>query len=194
VERNSDVPYHGWHHVTFVSAKAIEFARELGADGNVVEVAALVHDLNYLVDPKTSASGGATIRRSILVNAGISDHQVGIIEQVVIEAEMSSRGADIVPEAKALSDADTLFKALPLTPVLLAPLYMKETGRSIRELAAKIVDEQTPLYKKGIYFYSASARQRYTAWGGANLELWRQILDCLDDPDVLRLLEMVSLD
>jgi uncharacterized protein len=92
----------------------------------------------------------------------------------------------------ALSDADTLFKALPITPVVLAPLYMRETGKTLRELADKIVGEQVPLRDDGIYFYSDSAKKKYESWGETNLALWVGIRDALDDPSVLDLIEQVG--
>jgi uncharacterized protein len=99
---------------------------------------------------------------------------------------------DISAEAMALSDADTLFKAHPITPVLLAPLYMQETGSSLGELAQKIVGEQVPLRDDGIYFYSESAKKKYESWGDANLALWSCIQEALDDPSVRELIEQVE--
>lgn len=188
VGRNRDVPFHGWHHVEFVSSKAVEFAVELGAEPLLVEASALVHDLNYLVDTKTDASGGAQLRQTVLAKSDVDYAVISRIESIVLEAETQSRNGDISIEAMALSDADTLFKALPITPVVLAPLYMRETGRSIKELALKIVNEQVPLNQSQIYFYSPSARQKYTKWGEANLRLWLCILEALEDVDVQSLL------
>ncbi|MEW2302554.1 HD domain-containing protein [Streptomyces sp. NPDC006655] len=187
-----DVPFHGWHHVKFVSAKACEFAPELGADVLLVYIAALVHDVNYLIDVRTDASGGSELRRKILGESGASDALVDRVERIVLEAEIQSRTSDISPEAKALSDGDTLFKALPVTPVILAPRYMKETGRDLRELANKIVDEQVPLNDQGIYFYADSARERYRVWAETGLNLWRHILDSLDDPAIRDLVASVA--
>jgi uncharacterized protein len=191
-QKVSDVPFHGWHHVTFVSAKACEFAFELEADVSLVRVAALVHDVNYLVDVRTDASGGSQLRCKILEEAGASRELVDRVEQIVLEAEIQSRTSEISPEAKALSDGDTLFKALPVTPVILAPLYMKETGRDLRELAEKIVAEQIPLKEQGIYFYSDSARERYRVWAETGLSLWRHILESLDDPDIRDLVTSIG--
>jgi uncharacterized protein len=187
-QRNSDVPFHGWHHIMFVSSKVIAFARELGADDRLSRVAALVHDVNYLVDPTTNAGGGAALRKMILSDAGLSSEIIQWIERVVLEAETNSRHANISPEAKALSDADTLFKALPVTPVVLAPLYLKETGKSLKQLATEIVSQQGGLRDQDIYFYSDSARERYAVWGEVNIQLWRCVLESLDDPDVITLL------
>lgn len=43
---NQDLLFHGCHHIDFVTRKALEFAPELRADPELVEVAALVHDVN----------------------------------------------------------------------------------------------------------------------------------------------------
>ncbi|SHN44424.1 hypothetical protein [Cryptosporangium aurantiacum] len=192
--RNHDVPFHGWHHIEFVTSKARDFALELGADATLVEVAALVHDLNYLVDTTTSAASGRDLRQKILEASGASSPEITTIEQIILDAETPTRDGHISVEAKALSDADTLFKALPITPIVLAPLYMSETRRGLRALAEKIVKEQVPLNEDEIYFYSPSARARYGEWGDVNLKLWRCVLDSLDDPDVVKLLDVMSVD
>jgi uncharacterized protein len=151
-----------------------------------------VHDVNYLVAARSNASAGADLRQQILRDVGLAEISISLIESVVVAAETHSRGRDISPEAMALSDADTLFKALPITPVVLAPLYMRETGRSIGELAEKIVLEQVPLQADGIYFYSESAKKKYECWGDVNLTLWSLILDSLDDPSVREVIERVE--
>jgi uncharacterized protein len=175
-----------------VASKARSFAEELGADVATVEIAALVHDVNYLVAARGDASVGTCLRSSILRDAGLDQQSISLIEDTIVTSETHARGRDMSREAMALSDADTLFKALPITPVVLAPLYMRETGRSVRELAEKIVDEQVPLRDDGIYFYSESAKKKYESWGDANLTLWSCILEALDDPSVVELIEQVG--
>lgn len=184
--------FHGWPHVSFVAAKARDFAVELGADVDSVEIAALVHDVNYLVAARSGAAAGSALRASILSDVGLDSTSIAMIEEIVVSAETHTRGRDISREAMALSDADTLFKALPITPVVLAPLYMRETHSSLRELAMKIVAEQVPLKDDGIYFYSESAKKRYESWGDANLALWTCILDALEDPSVVDLIAQVE--
>ena len=186
------VPFHGLHHVNFVADKTRDFAEELGADIALAEIAALVHDVNYLVDPRGGASAGSLLRSKILKSAGLNQASISVIEDIVASAETRVRGRDISREAMALSDADTLFKALPITPVVLAPLYMRETGRSVRELAEKIIGEQIPLRDRGIYFYSESAKKKYEGWSEANLTLWSCILEALDDRSVVELIDEVE--
>ncbi|MBV9794871.1 MAG: HD family phosphohydrolase [Actinobacteria bacterium] len=186
------VTFHGWPHVSFVAKNAHKFAFELDADPSVAEIAGLVHDTNYLVTPRGPASEGSRLRAKVLVDAGLDKDSISVIENVVISAETRSRGRNISREAMALSDADTLFKALPITPVILSPLYMRETGRSLRELAEKIVGEQVPLRDEEIYFYSESAKKSYEKWGDANLRLWSYILESLDDPSVVDLVEQME--
>jgi uncharacterized protein len=114
------------------------------------------------------------------------------IEDIVIEAEMATRGPDISREAQALSDADTLFKALPVTPVVLAHRYLEENGVTLRELANKIVGEQQDPHDEGFYFYNPEAAATYSRWATANLALWQCIKESLDDTDVEELLDLVS--
>jgi uncharacterized protein len=186
-----DLPFHGWHHVSFVRAKGARFAAANGADVSVVATAALVHDLNYLVRRNSPASAGGTLRLDILAEAGIPADTARWIDRVVVEAEMATRHRHISREAQALSDADTLFKALPVTPVMLAHRYLAENGVSLRELATKIVGEQRGVHDAGFYFYSAEAAAAYSHWASANLELWQCVVEALDDPSVNELLAAI---
>ncbi|SES17740.1 HD family phosphohydrolase [Actinokineospora terrae] len=186
------LPFHGWHHVSFVRDKAAEFAAGNGSDVAVVETAALVHDVNYLVRRNSTAAAGSGLRLSILAAAGVGPEVAHWIDAIVDEAEMRTRHRDITLESQALSDADTLFKALPVTPVVLAHRYLAENGVSLRELADKIVGEQRDPHDEGFYFYSPAAAAAYSRWATANLTLWQCIQESLDDPTVERLLTAVA--
>lgn len=185
------LPFHGWHHVSFVRAKAAQFAAHNGSDVSVVETAALVHDVNYLVRRNSPAAAGRDLRLRVLAETGVADDVARWVDDIVVEAEMATRHAHISLEAQALSDADTLFKALPVTPVMLAHRYLAENGVSLRELAAKIVGEQRHVHEAGFYFYSREAAAAYSHWASANLELWRCVMEALDDPSVTRLLAAI---
>lgn len=186
------LPFHGWHHVSFVRAKAVRFAEANGADVSVVEAAALVHDVNYLVRPNSPAAEGGTLRLGMLDRAGVPARTARWIDEIVTEAEMANRGPDISLEAQALSDADTLFKALPMTPVMLSHRYLAENGITLRELADKIVGEQQAAHDGGYYFYNPDAAAAYSRWAATNLMLWQHIRESLDDHDVAELLDAVT--
>lgn len=186
------LPFHGWHHVSFVRSKAVQFARANGSEVSVVETAALVHDVNYLVRRNSPAAAGGKLRMDVLANAGVAGPTAMWIDQIVVEAEMANRGPDISLEAQALSDADTLFKALPVTPVMLSHRYLAENGITLRELADKIVGEQQHKHDEGYYFYNPEAAATYSRWAATNLMLWQHIRESLDDHDVTTLLNAVS--
>jgi uncharacterized protein len=186
------LPFHGWHHVSFVRTKAVTFAGYNGSDVGVVEVAALVHDVNYLVLRNSPAAAGQELRLGMLAKAGIDDTVARWIDDIIDEAEMANRGRHISLEAQALSDADTLFKALPVTPVVLAHKYLTENGLSLRQLADKIVGEQVDVHDEGYYFYNPEAAATYSRWAMANLELWQCIKEAVDDPSVAELLTAVD--
>ncbi|WP_133909243.1 HD family phosphohydrolase [Actinophytocola oryzae] len=184
--------FHGWHHVSFVRTKAARFAVLNGAEVSVVETAALVHDVNYLVRRNSAASAGSGLRLAILSRARVPKHVAGWIDRIVDEAEMANRDRHISLEAQALSDADTLFKALPVTPVVLAHKYLEENGIGLRELANKICGEQRRVHDEGFYFYNQEAADQYAHWAAANLQLWQCIRESLDDADVSALLDTVT--
>ncbi|WP_328604880.1 HD family phosphohydrolase [Amycolatopsis sp. NBC_00345] len=185
------LPFHGWHHVSFVRSKAVDFATANGADASVVEVAALVHDVNYLVLRNSPAAAGSELRRGLLADCGVPDEVADWIDDLIDEAEMANRGRHISLEAQALSDADTLFKALPVTPVVLAHRYLQENNVSLKDLAHKIVGEQCDVHDSGYYFYNPEAAATYSRWATANLQLWRCIKEAVDDPTVVELLDAV---
>ena len=186
------LPFHGWHHVSFVRAKAVHFAQANGAEASVVETAALVHDVNYLVRRNSPAAAGEQLRMDMLAEAGVRPATARWIDDIVVEAEMANRGPDISVEAQALSDADTLFKALPVTPVMLSHRYLAENGITLRELADKIVGEQQDKHDDGYYFYNPDAAAAYSRWASTNLMLWQHIRESLDDHDIAELLDAVT--
>lgn len=189
---DTQLPFHGWHHIRFVREKAMEFAVRNGSDIRFVGCAALVHDVNYLVNRRSSAAAGRRLRMELVTAAGGAPELACRLDRVVCEAEIGVRDAHISLEAQALSDADTLFKALPITPVVLAHRYLSETGVSLRGLASKIVGDQRGALQEGFYFYDPEAAASYSAWALANLTLWECVLESLDDPVVGELLRSID--
>lgn len=186
--RAGELPFHGWHHILFVTSKSIEFAAEIGADGFLVHSAALTHDLNYLSKKNSHASDGFALRKKILSEYNYTLEEIDRIEKIIQEANTADRGFEISLEGMALSDADTLFKALPITPIVFGLQYVIENHISLRELAEKVNKEQNKLMKSSIYFYTDVAKKKYMKWATTNLELWNNVLEALDDKDVVNLL------
>ena len=185
--------FHGWHHVKFVHDKAVYFAEEIGADVEIVAAAALVHDLNYVFSDSLDPDAVVSETRSILEECGYDVASIELVLRVVSEAHTSTRhGKDLSLEGQALSDGDTLFKALPITPVLFSSKFLSETGYDLGKLAEKIVGDQKPLMDSGKYFYTEIARKKYMKWSKVNLELWENIQSALEDEDVKEMLELAS--
>src|SRR3989442_384779 len=133
-ERYADkLPFHGWHHVSWGGAKPAGCAGVSGGDVTGVEPPARGHDVNYIVHRNPTAADGRRLRVEILARAGLPQPAAVWIDRIVREAEMAARHPEISLEAQALSDADTLFKALPVTPVVLAHPYLAVTSVSLRE-------------------------------------------------------------
>jgi len=194
LEANADrLQFHGWRHTNFVRRKAAEFAEKRCADTRLVEAAALVHDLNYVIEADSSPDAGRTMRAALLTECGFSGEDIKRIEAMIVGAHTEWRQRHVDVETACLSDADTLYKALPITPVLFSHKYLSENRVALSDLAKKIVNEQADKLAEDYYFYDDDVSERYGHWAQANLQLWEAVLESLDDPDVVELVEGESL-
>ena len=71
-----ELPFHGWHHILFVTSKSIEFAAEIGANDFLVHSAALAHDLNYLTKKNSHVSDGFALRTKILSDCSYTPEEI----------------------------------------------------------------------------------------------------------------------
>ena len=191
-DNRNDLLYHGWHHIEFVRVKAIEFCEELSANNELVESSSIVHDLNYLIKAHSEPEIAKGLRETTLLSSGFIKEDLSKIENIIVESHMANRHAGISIEAKALSDADTLYKSLPITPVLLANKYIKQTQISIQNLADEIVNNQKGLIENNIYFYTEKAKKKYLHWAKTNLDLWTNIKNSLKDSSIRELVEKLA--
>jgi uncharacterized protein len=185
-----DLLFHGWHHINFVRNKALIIGRTVDADLYIVETSALVHDLNYIVKKNSKPSDGFVLMKKILGEINYSTDEIKNIEKIIGECYTAERGFNISLEGKVLSDADTLFKALPITPILFSSKFITENNTDLKKLATKVVNEQEILMKQGIYFYTEYAKSHYLKWAKSNLKLWRYVNEALEDTDVLEMINI----
>lgn len=184
--------FHGLHHILFVRGKALEFAKSIAADIFLAESAALVHDLNYLIKINSKPEAGKKLRKNVLEKISYSDMEIKRIEKIIMEAHTATRNKNISKEGMVLSDADSLFKILPMTPVVFSGKFIEENRIDLKKLANKICNEQNKLLKNEIYFYTSVAKKKYLNWAKLNLKLWNTIKESLNDKDIQGLIS--SLD
>jgi len=188
-KNRQDLLFHGWHHINFVTKKAIEFAMIEKANLLLVEAAALTHDLNFVVKINSEVNEGKALRRKVLLESGFVFTEIDKIESIIEEAHTATRSKKISLEGKCLSDADSLFKVLPITPILFTSKYIQENKINIKKLADKILTEQSKLLTNNIYFYTKAAK-KYLGWARINLQLWENVQIALGDSDVRELLKL----
>lgn len=192
-ENKSKLLFHGWHHIKFVHDKAIEFANELKADAEKAACSALVHDLNYIFTEVLEPEAANVEIKKYLMEAGYSEEFANEIIQNIEDGHLGYRGArKLSEEAKALADADTLFKALPTTPILFASRFITQNKYSIEKLANKVVGEQEPLIEEGNYFYSEMAKKKYMTWAKVNVYMWKNVQEALKDPAISEMLQTAT--
>lgn len=192
-KKGSDLLFHGWHHIHLTARKAVEFAAEFeDVDVEIIEAAALVHDMNYLVEVNTGPEVGRELRQQYLSEADFTPREMEDIEHIIMEEHTANRHANISNSAKALSDADSLFKVMPLTPIIFSSHYIIENKVDINEWAEKIIKEQQPLMDQGIYFYTKLAKGKYQEWAEVDLKLVQQVSDSLKDPAIKEMFEIAK--
>jgi uncharacterized protein len=190
-EKCKGLLFHGWHHIYLVSQKSVEFADEFPAvNKELLQAAALTHDLNYVIETNTEPEVGKELRQQYLSEAGFNAEEQEEIESMIMEEHTATRHANISDAAKALSDADSLFKIMPITPVILASHYIVENKVDLQKWADKIIREQKPLMDQGIYFYTKQANEKYLAWAEVDLALVQMVKESLDDPTIKEMLDI----
>jgi uncharacterized protein len=190
--KHKELLFHGWHHINFVTNKAKQFAEIIGANVEIVECAALVHDINYIVEINSEPEAGEKLRHELLLEAGFDEAEIKHIEAIINESHTANRSPTISEEGKALSDADTLFKAIPTTPIFFSSKYIIENNINITKLANKIVTEQRPLIDQDIYFYIPEVKAKYNPWAISAIQLWENMLEALDDRDIVEMLDIAK--
>lgn len=189
-ENKSKLLFHGWHHIKFVHDKSIQFAKELNANVEIVATASLLHDLNYIFSEKLEPEAAAEQIKQFLIESGYDQDTQVQINKIIEDSHTSYRGErNISDESKALADADTLFKALPTTPILFSSKFITQNKYDIGKLANKIIDEQKPLMDNDIYFYTKSVKEKYLKWAKDNLTMWENVLEALEDDDINEMLK-----
>ncbi|MFH1822306.1 MAG: HD family phosphohydrolase [Patescibacteria group bacterium] len=183
--------FHGWHHIQFVKNKAKEFSKFIDANQFLVESAAIVHDLNYIAGKSFNPESGFILAQNILTDTNYTNTEIERLKRIILESHTKIRTSKISNEGKALSDADTLFKALPITPIVFASKFIQENNINIEKLATKVCEEQNRLMRDNIYFYIPAVQQKYLSWAKTNLSLWNNVEESLKDKDIKKLLEII---
>lgn len=100
---------HDWWHIQRVWKLAVKIAKHEKADLFLVEMAALLHDLDdwKLVDPNHAGKRSENWMQKL----GVPQDQIEKIEQIIAEVSFKGAGVDTTPgtvEAKVVQDADRL--------------------------------------------------------------------------------------
>jgi hypothetical protein len=113
------------------------------------------------------------------------------IEQVVIDADfVNAETSPHSPETDALADADTIFKILPVTPILFTSNWLNESGVNLCDLAAGIMEIQHSRFLQGRLFRTRYARITYSEWAEVNFQLWAAVRDFGSSDDAKAILDL----
>jgi uncharacterized protein len=144
---------HDWHHIRQVKDMALRIARIEGGDENLIELAALVHDVG---DRKLHASEkeGEEVTLKLLKSCGVPAETIDKVMDIV--RSVSFKGAHVADttstlESKIVQDADRLY-ALGSIGIARTFAYGGAKGRLLHD-----PDRQpTPHNTEGAYYGSKS--------------------------------------
>lgn len=104
----NDSTGHDWWHIFRVRNLALEIARTEGGNPFIVELSALLHDLE---DWKLAKSKSETTSRSWLKKMNVSENDIKLILEIIDQVSFKGAGVEtnaISVEAKIVQDADRL--------------------------------------------------------------------------------------
>jgi len=127
-------PGHGWDHVERVRTLSRIIAAELGdgVDTEVLELAAILHDVGRALSPENHAEASARFAERLLKALGYPRDRIERVVDAIRTHSFSSGGKPRSIEAAILSDADKL-DALGAIGVARVFMYSGAHGRGIEE-------------------------------------------------------------
>jgi len=146
-------PVHGFGHVARVLELACRFAKGYsGVDYEVLQLAALLHDVGRVSGAENHAARSAQVARAILKLVGYPEERVEkVVEAIVSHPYSHGRRAESL-EAMILSDADKV-DALGAIGLVRVFMYSGTLGRdlegSLDHIRSKVLKLPQLLYTEG---------------------------------------------
>lgn len=174
-----------WEHVTTVVALALKLAELTGADAEVVEAAAWLHDIRKEAGPKHPQEG-AKFAHEILPKTDFPKAKIGHVARAIRSHMGLWRRKPLQDlESQVLWDADKLAKigltsAFHFTPLIL----MKENGSTIRDLITTAQANQKWQTKTVASMHTEPAKRAAQKRFKAYKKLWKKLEQELQGADL----------
>jgi uncharacterized protein len=126
---------HDWYHIDHVRTMALRIAKKEGGDLQIIELAALAHDIG---DKKFHATKeiGQKATHKVLVDAGVPSDALAKIENIIDNVSFSGGKIPDSLEGKIVQDADRLY-ALGAIGIARAFAYGASKNRLIHDPETK---------------------------------------------------------
>ena len=137
------------HHIRLVYELAKQYAKEYGADEEIVSLAALLHDIASVTDQSYTEEHhviGAQIAEELLASEGYPREKIELIKKCILNHRGSRLKEKTSPEEICIADSDAMAHFYSI-PSLLSMVY-KEKGLSIDEGSKFVLDKLERSYNK----------------------------------------------
>jgi uncharacterized protein len=122
---------HDWYHIDHVRTMALRIAKKEGGNREIVEIAALAHDVGDKKFHATKEVGQKATRR-LLVKAGVATDVLKKVEDIIDNVSFSGGKIPASLEGKIVQDADRLY-ALGAIGIARAFAYGASKNRLIHD-------------------------------------------------------------
>lgn len=124
--------YGAWkHHILVVAKYAKLLAGKIGADGEIVEIAALLHDYAGIKDYSLYEDHhihGAREAENILKQFDYPEERTELVKSAILNHRGSKPGQKITKEALCLADADSMAHFDSITSLLYLAFFSHKMG------------------------------------------------------------------
>lgn len=137
------------HHIKIVYELAKKYAKEYGADQEIVSIAALLHDIASVTDVSYTEEHhiiGADIAEKLLIDENYPKEKIKLIKNCILNHRGSRLASKTTPEEICIADCDAMAHFYSI-PSLLSMVY-KEKGLSIDDGSKFVMDKLDRSYNK----------------------------------------------
>lgn len=186
-------PYHNRHHTLSVVERARYLCAREGlssADTADVLIAALFHDIGFLVRYESNESIGAAMARDWLAKYGVSVARQEHVERIIMKTVLFTKPDDICEQIIQDSDLDNLGRRIAFLNTLLLYEEMRSFG-GYRHTKWEWIEKTVSLLER-FSFHTATARRERESIRKENVRLTQAQVQAAKDGHSLTLKEAIA--
>lgn len=140
ISKRYDNDEYNWIHNEYVTQKALELGKNLGADLEILEIAARFHDIDYSKGKEFHTQDSVNLAEKFLLDAKYPKNKVAKVKTAILchTSSVIKTMKNPSKEGKILHDADKMWSMTPQGFTrMIAHLYKKDTSYRFMKFCLK---------------------------------------------------------